>query len=317
MINNPKISNTCLRVFEVIKLLIQKPYSIEELITHLSEKENNRNIYTQETIIKYITTLRAMGLNVVKEKRKFVLKKYPVDLNLNEKELKILEKIENYIINEKQQSCCIEFKNLINTLEKCFDKETLELFNTNFSFLSAEKNVNNMNDIPLISKFEKICSDKQKLKIDYIDINTKVVNTFYLEPKCVKIINRQGFLQAYDSETNELKLFLLRNIRKVVQCPQRTRLMWSSNEVIYRLDAEFAKIYKLKTEEKLLSKESDGSIIVQNCEDDKETFLKRLLKYTTHCEIIRPEKKKKKMLALIEKTINIYKEDYHEVTNNI
>ena len=100
MINNPKISNTCLRVFEVIKLLIQKPYSIEELINILSEKENNQNIYTQETIIKYITTLRVMGLDISKEKRKFVLKKYPIDLNLNEKELKTLEKIENYIVNK-------------------------------------------------------------------------------------------------------------------------------------------------------------------------------------------------------------------------
>ncbi len=315
MINNPKISNTCLRVFEVIKLLIQKPYTIEELITLLSEKEGNRNIYTQETIIKYITTLRVMGLNVAKEKRKFVLKKYPIDLNLNEKELKTLEKIENYIINEKQQSCCTEFKKLIGTLEKCFDNETTNRYNTNFSFLSVEKSVNNLNDIPLINKFEKICNDQQKLKIDYVDINTKNTDTYYLEPKCVKIINRQGFLQAYDTETNELKLFLLRNIRKVVQRPQKARQMWYSNEVIYRLDSEFAKIYKLKTEEKLLSQESDGSIIIQNCEEDKETFLRRLLKYTTHCEIIRPEKYRKKMLALIENTIDIYKEDAYESVN--
>ncbi len=315
MINNPKISNTCLRVFEVIKLLIQKPYTIEELITLLSEKEDNRNIYTQETIIKYITTLRVMGLNVAKEKRKFVLKKYPIDLNLNEKELKTLEKIENYIINEKQQSCCTEFKKLIGTLEKCFDNETTNRYNTNFSFLSVEKSVNNLNDIPLINKFEKICNDQQKLKIDYVDISTKNTDTYYLEPKCVKIINRQGFLQAYDTETNELKLFLLRNIRKVVQRPQKARQMWYSNEVIYRLDSEFAKIYKLKTEEKLLSQESDGSIIIQNCEEDKETFLRRLLKYTTHCEIIRPEKYRKKMLALIENTIDIYKEDAYESVN--
>lgn len=315
MINNPKISNTCLRVFEVIKLLIQKPYTIEELITLLSEKEGNRNIYTQETIIKYITTLRVMGLNVAKEKRKFVLKKYPIDLNLNEKELKTLEKIENYIINEKQQSCCTEFKKLIGTLEKCFDNETTNRYNTNFSFLSVEKSVNNLNDIPLINKFEKICNDQQKLKIDYVDISTKNTDTYYLKPKCVKIINRQGFLQAYDTETNELKLFLLRNIRKVVQRPQKARQMWYSNEVIYRLDSEFAKIYKLKTEEKLLSQESDGSIIIQNCEEDKETFLRRLLKYTTHCEIIRPEKYRKKMLALIENTIDIYKEDAYESVN--
>ena len=315
MINNPKISNTCLRVFEGIKLLIQKPYTIEELITLLSEKEGNRNIYTQETIIKYITTLRVMGLNVAKEKRKFVLKKYPIDLNLNEKELKTLEKIENYIINEKQQSCCTEFKKLIGTLEKCFDNETTNRYNTNFSFLSVEKSVNNLNDIPLINKFEKICNDQQKLKIDYVDISTKNTDTYYLEPKCVKIINRQGFLQAYDTETNELKLFLLRNIRKVVQRPQKARQMWYSNEVIYRLDSEFAKIYKLKTEEKLLSQESDGSIIIQNCEEDKETFLRRLLKYTTHCEIIRPEKYRKKMLALIENTIDIYKEDAYESVN--
>ena len=315
MINNPKISNTCLRVFEVIKLLIQKPYTIEELITLLSEKEGNRNIYTQETIIKYITTLRVMGLNVAKEKRKFVLKKYPIDLNLNEKELKTLEKIENYIINEKQQSCCTEFKKLIGTLEKCFDNETTNRYNTNFSFLSVEKSVNNLNDIPLINKFEKICNDQQKLKIDYVDISTKNTDTYYLEPKCVKIINRQGFLQAYDTETNELKLFLLRNIRKVVQRPQKARQMWYSNEVIYRLDSEFAKIYKLKTEEKLLSQESDGSIIIQNCEEDKETFLRRLLKYTTHCEIIRPEKYRKKMLALIKNTIDIYKEDAYESVN--
>ena len=315
MINNPKISNTCLRVFEVIKLLIQKPYTIEELITLLSEKEGNRNIYTQETIIKYITTLRVMGLNIAKEKRKFVLKKYPIDLNLNEKELTTLEKIENYIINEKQQSCCTEFKKLIGTLEKCFDNETTNRYNTNFSFLSVEKSVNNLNDIPLINKFEKICNDQQKLKIDYVDISTKNTDTYYLEPKCVKIINRQGFLQAYDTETNELKLFLLRNIRKVVQRPQKARQMWYSNEVIYRLDSEFAKIYKLKTEEKLLSQESDGSIIIQNCEEDKETFLRRLLKYTTHCEIIRPEKYRKKMLALIENTIDIYKEDAYESVN--
>ena len=92
-----------------------------------------------------------------------------------------------------------------------------------FSFLSVEKSVNNLNDIPLINKFEKICNDQQKLKIDYVDINTKNTDTYYLEPKCVKIINRQGFLQAYDTETNELKLFLLRNIRKVVQRPQKKK----------------------------------------------------------------------------------------------
>ena len=91
--------------------------------------------------------------------------------------------------------------------------------------------------------------------------------------------------------------------------------MWYSNEVIYRLDPKFAQFYKLKTEEKLLSKEIDGSIIIQNCEEDKEIFLRRLLKYTTHCEVIRPEKYRKKMLSLIENTIDTYKNDERKQIN--
>ena len=128
MIKKAKKSDTGLRVLEVLKLLIQGPLSTIDISKLLDY--DNENIYTEETIIKYITTLRVLGFNIDKKDKKYYLHNYPVNINLDINELKTLIYIEKYLSRIRQKELSHNFYSFLSEIEKCYDYNTIYTYNT-------------------------------------------------------------------------------------------------------------------------------------------------------------------------------------------
>ena len=300
-----KRSDTGIRVLQVLQELMNKALSVEEIITFLKSKDENEYIYTNETVVKYITTIRAFGLDVVKKDKKFYLKNFPAKTTFSFEELKNLKKLEEYILRYGNQKTYEEFFRFISNLEKCFDAKTCEIFNTYFADFKTEKVVKTNKDKKLIDNFEKLCRQSQKLVIKYKDFSTEDYERFLVEPKNIKLISNRAFLQAYCPKSEEVKLFLLNNISHYEQAPQCIRTQWHPTETIFKLKAKMAQSYKLRLNEELIYFQPE-EIIIKNKDEDKELLMRRLLRYGTFCEILKPIKSRKMFIDMVDKAISNY-----------
>lgn len=305
MIKKAKKSDTGLRVLEVLKLLIQGPLSSIDISKLLDY--DNENIYTEETIIKYITTLRVLGFNIDKKDKKYYLHNYPVNLHLDINELKTLIYIEKYLSRIRQKELSHNFYSVLSEIEKCYDYKTIHTYNNYIKEYRKELLKENANSLEttIMNKLDKLCKNGQKLKIDYWDNSKKCLFTYFIEPMYIKLLKNHLFLQSYNINENEYQLLLITNIKNIVQMPQRSSLCWTSSEVIFKLSDKLARVYEPRYHEKLLYC-SQEEIIVKNSEEDKEVLLRRLLRYGSYCKIIKPKKYQNKFITMLDDIISYY-----------
>ena len=121
-------ADTGLKVIEILKLLTRQDASaleIEELLYGLNEKD-----HTQETILRYINTLKHAGLNIIKSTKtgKYHLENQPFTIDLTDKELQILCFLDYYVQSLNNKKLSIQFETFFNDLSKYFSEELKEKY---------------------------------------------------------------------------------------------------------------------------------------------------------------------------------------------
>ena len=118
--NDLRKVNTSYRIMKILKLLHQKPRSINEICFELDV--DNIGV-KKETITKYFSTLRSCGCIVEKREGKFYLLNMPFFINLNKEELKTLayfqkfsQKFNSKLFEEKIQSALSKLLKLSNLI---------------------------------------------------------------------------------------------------------------------------------------------------------------------------------------------------------
>ena len=113
-------------------------------------------------------------------------------------------------------------------------------------------------------------------------------------------------LVLFINYNSERKKILFSNIKDVKTSILKVSSNSNQTTVVFKLKNILAKRYTLKTGEKVVATEADGSISVANKTEDKASLLNRLLKYGDLCEIVSPKNYKKDMKELINKTLENY-----------
>ncbi len=305
-----KKNDTGLRVLEILKILIKKPVSADELIKIIENRNNIENIYNKETLLKYFNTLELVGLKIRKRKEdsKYSLENLPVEINLTENEIKVLCLIEGYVRKLYQKRLEKTFDEFLENLERCFSKETTFIYNSIKTNNKMKTDIDFLNNAALIRQFEQYCIESQKLKIEYSNKSDEATEIFIVEPKCIEYEADRVYVLVYNPAIAQNQKLLLDNIKNITQLPQKTGAYNTPNTVIFELKGRLAKSYKLKTDEKIINS-SPECIIVSNFSEDKDILLKRLLKYGENCVILQPKSAQKEFLELVSKIlINLEKE---------
>lgn len=305
MLKSKKISDTSIRVLETLKILSKNNVSVQDIISYFEKFDPNNRIYTSEVILKYINTLKVFGFRFVKEKDKYVLLNTPNQFDFDENDLKslyLIDKFANVFPEEKVKK---EINGFINNLRKKFSDNTTLL----------AKNVDKPNPVSLglsyakyieqIKKYEKFCQDKQRLKITYKNYKEAII-TIMVEPNEIRYKNAEVYLNAYSALSAQVLDINFDSIIAIEQLPVKSNSIMMPSSVTFKLKGRLAKGYKLHDGEKVLQIESNGDIIILNQQEDRQLFLRRLMRYGENCEVISPQNIREEMYELIKSTLNNY-----------
>ncbi len=290
-------TDTGLKVIEILKLLSKKDVSerdIEEIIYKLNKKS-----CSAETIQRYINTLKYAGLDITKSTKtgKYHLENQPFSIKLNDRELKALSFLDNYVSGLNNKKLSAEFETFFNDLSKYFTEDLKQKYhklkqnNTNRSIYSYK----HLED--KINTFENLCKDNQRTEIVY-----EGGETYITEPKELIYDKNCVYLLCYIPSDACNKMFLIDKITSYKQLPTKSGGGNFLNTAVFECRGRLAKNYKLKPSERIINSSSD-SVIISNAQEDKEVLLRRILKYGENAKIIQPKSLNEEMVKMINKMI--------------
>ena len=284
--------STPLKIIKILKLMTEKPVSLEEILCSLEE---DNSFVNKETISKYFATLRNAGCNIQKRRNKFYIK-YPI-LNFSDYELNTL-----LTFHKVAKNLCtkIDYLEFLKFMDKLF---TLSNINEFEKYKVMFENMEN-NTLVNISKFkEKIevisefmGDNAQKIKISFED------KIYTIVPLKFHYFKNSVCLFAYDAKENTNKNFPLSKIKDVSQthsCAQGTDF---SSSTTFKILGNLRNSYSPKEDEIITP--FDDYLIVTKKKEDKEQLFKRLLKYGANCEILYPKSDRENFKQLVNHLIS-------------
>ncbi len=281
-----KINVSSLRVLQMLQLLFEKSYSMNELTQALSEISGER--CTNFLLSKYINTCRFCGIDIRKIDGKYTLLKLPFGIEFSDSVLDLFEKINEYSSKMRLGKNVRAYNSLIAKINRQSGR-----YYAKVEIPEEDK---------LIKDFEFALENGWKINIKYR--NNAAEEEILCEPlemacdgyKLAVIVNYQG----------EKKKILYSDIEEITVSDIKSSGNLLSTSVIFTLKNALAKRYTLRPDEKVVGISDDGSITVLNKTEDKQSLLNRLLKYDKMCEVISPRMYRKEMKNLIDKTLKNY-----------
>ena len=300
--NNLKKVTSSYRIMKILKLLYQKPRSIDELCFEL---DANCIGVKKETITKYFSTLRRCGCTVEKRNGKFYLINMPFCINLNQKELETLAYFHKF--SQKFHSKLFEEKThlLLSKLLKLTDIETHTKYHKILNKTKVQDFVIEKNILKKISVVSNYIEEKSKIKIEFKG------ECHIAIPKNLIYSKGEFYLKIFLEEEDKYKNIKISDIDNFFEIGQNRGRTNFASTTVFKIKDRLAFGY-YPYEEEIVQTEEDGSKIVSNKTQDKDTLLKRLLKYGVLCEIISPKSEKELFLNSIDEMIkNFEKPSYY------
>lgn len=301
---NENTSVSAYRMFEVLKFLMQKPASIQEIKEYL-EKLDNGKIYSKNVIYKYLTTLKFAGMNVKRNKCKYEITKFPFKFDFSDNDLNALSILNKAIDYVPENEISDNLKTLFYRLNMRFTLENklkIQKFtpNTNLTQnLSTEQKM-------LIETYNSYCKDNYRYTITMKNLfghTEKII----AEPIETYIKDSKLYLKIFCTRPNRYLELNVEQIIKIEALPHQKTKKYSSATTIFKLTNKLAKRYTLRNGETIEKILDDESIIIKNDMEPKNLLYLRLLRYDECCEIISPKQDREIMKQLIEKSLNNYR----------
>lgn len=290
------ISLTGYRTLYVLKLLLEKSRTIDELVELLRTNQYTNKSLSKDTIRITINTLRAAGCEISglnKESNyKYILYSHPFVLNFTSEELDALVKL------RKNASDNLSWKKIL-VVNELFDK-----------IFALTKNEN---QIDLIDS-AKIFADISKDVLDEL-VNPNVLNKRmtikYLSPKNgeeifdiivgnISFSDGKLYLSCFNYKYNSKSLLNIERIKEVVSISmaEETQQQYLY-EVEYELFGDSFSLYE-QAEYETIIETKDNSLIIKALVDNEFTFIQRLLLFGADFRIISPDSFREKLVNKIK-----------------
>lgn len=281
-----KINVSSLRVLQMLQLLFEKSYTMNDLMEALSQVSKER--CSNFLISKYINTCRFCGIDIRKIDGKYTLLNLPFGIEFSDNVLDLFEKINAYSSKMRLGKNVRAYNSLIAQINRRSGR-----YYAKVEIPEEDK---------YIKDFEYALENGWKVDIKYKNgVDVEKILCEPLEMACdgyklAVIVNYQG----------EKKKILYSDIEDLMISDVKSSGNILSTSVIFTLKNALAKRYTLRPDEKVVGITDDGSITVLNKTEDKQSLLNRLLKYDKMCEVVSPRMYRKEMKNLIDKTLANY-----------
>ena len=284
-----------LRVLEVLKVMLNENLKKIELIEKLKNNSVVECVYTQEAFVKYFNTLEALGFELERVKNNYILANALFKIDLSKEEKELLEKL---ILESKSlynKNIELNVKTAVNKINKYISpKFTNEQLNNMFSY---ENNLDNgVVHSNLLISIKDMIADNLLVKIKFRK-NKNLIEETIVELKEIVEKNNKRFVLCYLPDLARNIKINIDSIIELNQLPKKSKGTTCLNSVVFELYGRLVSSYKLKPSEKVINF-SNNCITVSNTAEDKDTLLRRLLKYGENCKIITPKSMQNELLDL-------------------
>ncbi len=283
-----KSLSTPYKILKILKLLIENPLSINEILKKLEEE----NIFINtDSLSKYITTLKLSGCNIQKRRNRFYVK-YPY-FYLNEAELETLAHFEIVCKNLNSKANYAEFQKFLNklsSLTKDFERYETFLKKQEAENFSIQKTEKYKEKIEIISSF--LDNGAQKIKILFEN------KEFTITPVKFHYFKDSICLLGYDIKNNVNKYFPLDKIIDIKGMLSSLAPVDFGLVTTFKITGRLKNAYAIREGE--IVSEYEDYILVSNKKEDKDELFKRLLRYGSFCEILYPKTDREKFKNLLE-----------------
>lgn len=284
-----------LRVLEVLKVMLNENLKKIELIEKLKNNSVVECVYTQEAFVKYFNTLEALGFELERVKNNYILANALFKIDLSKEEKELLEKL---ILESKSlynKNIELNVKTAVNKINKYISpKFTNEQLNNMFSY---ENNLDNgVVHSNLLISIKNMIADNLLVKIKFRK-NKNLIEETIVELKEIVEKNNKRFVLCYLPDLARNIKINIDSIIELNQLPKKSKGTTCLNSVVFELYGRLVSSYKLKPSEKVINF-SNNCITVSNTAEDKDTLLRRLLKYGENCKIITPKSMQNELLDL-------------------
>lgn len=285
-----KLSNkkniSSMQVLKTLQVLLQGNYTMQELVSILNENENEP-LFNNSVISKYINTCRYCGIDIPKIHNKYFVASMPFGLELDIKDIDLLERLQNIIRQEMSKKNNKIFDGFIEKINRFSNKKISRVEKATYQ-ISVEM-------------FERAIKEKRKIRLmfknkaiwDCIPLNiaeNKGKNFFH--------VLANGYEKMVDTE----------RVSGIEVLSDKFVKNYSEQVVVFELKTPLAQRYSLRENERLIKPFDGQSITVSNHGEGKEILLSRLLRYDDKCEIINPKIYREEMKEIIDSALRNYGE---------
>lgn len=299
------ISTTGYRTLLILRALIEKSRTIEELVDIVKKNPIVSKSASKDTIRIVINSLKAAGCEITRpskaNKYKYELEKHPFVLSVSNNEL----------------------KNIIYLREKFSDNINLsEVFTLNdlyskIGLLTFDEEIKNFidNSQPFKTINRKLYYELSKPEI----LNKKIQIRYnspkfgkedlYIIPKKIIYENGKVYLFCFNCKYEKIGILNFERIIKINSVDlSKSQIVSNSYDVEYELTSEALKTFEPKEYEKI-TKKSNGKITVIAKIEDEFMFIQRILQFGTDFNIISPDFFKEILINKIKLIQKGYKND--------
>lgn len=305
--NNDNTTTAAYRVFETLKFLIQQPASVSDIQKYLESLNiNGVKTYSKGVIYKYLATLKFAGINVARKKCRYEVENLPFKIPFDENNFNTILTIEDIISRLSESNLKKNIEKLIYTLKIRGSFSENKISDLKNKYKHVKLNLPTEKQSKILEKYEKFCTDKLKLNIEYQNIYGEK-RKIKAEPLETKFENNQIYLYLYNELANNFIELNSKQIIKITQMPTKcsyTQKEKLAHSTMFTLSGKLAKRYKPRNNEILT--QTEDKINVVNKIEAKNKLLSRLMRYGIFCEIKSSKMERNEMKEMIAKTLSNY-----------
>lgn len=272
-----------MQVLKTLQVLLEGNYTMNELTKKLNEDEETP-VFNHSVISKYINTCRYIGIEIPKIQNKYYVASLPFGLNLNIRDIELLEKMQIVATETLTEKSVKMFQNFLDKLSKYSNKHIIK---TDIKTPQIT-----------LELFDRAIQEKRKINIIF-----RMKSNLTCIP--LGIVENKGKTFLNVSFNDKEKLYSLDSIIGIEVLSQRFVKNYSGQVVVYNLTGNLAKRYELRENEQFISKEKE-SITISNKGENKEILFSRLLRYDTCCEILHPKHYREEMKQILDDMLKNY-----------
>ncbi len=298
---NLKYNDSCIKLFEFIKMLYDGDVELNAVINMLSEGGHFNKARTHVTLNKYLNAMKIFGIDIkkVNGKYKMLSSLYKFDFDANDiKSINILTNFLDFLSDGKHKN---NLKSFLRNLEIRFDENARYLmaeYQGRSGFFPAEL----LEKVKLCAQY---CSAKRKLEIVFESDGEEI--NLLCSPLEYFYEHNDVYLRVLGNNGSRIYEIPSGKIIRVQQLHSTASRQAIATTVVYKIKNRLAKNYNLRDWEVLEGIDADGCKIIVNKNEDFNQLLHRLMRYGKECEIISPKFIKEEMINMITKTLDNYK----------